>query len=156
MQFAQLRDTVDTEGNLVAKFSADVLQLDAGVFDGVVEKSGLQANQVHLHVGKNVRNVQGMDQVRLTRFADLAFMRLGRQTVRLFKRTKVLVRAQGVDLLRQLRIQLIDLAGRSGHFGGRHYTFRLSGPRSSARERMSLIDLLDVPHSPVCLPYPSS
>ena len=76
LQFAQLGDAVDAARHFGAEFLLDLVQAEAGVFDGVVQQPGDQADHVHLHVGQDQGDVQRMDHVRLARFAHLALVRV--------------------------------------------------------------------------------
>ena len=63
IDFADLGDALDDVGDLFAEFLADFNGGDRGVFDGVVEQAGGDGNGIHLHVGENVADFEGVHEV---------------------------------------------------------------------------------------------
>jgi hypothetical protein len=59
----------------------DPLDRRLGVLDDVVEQPGRHRHDVQLHVREQVGDLEGMDQVRLTRMADLPLVLVGRKDV---------------------------------------------------------------------------
>ena len=55
VQLADLGNAVDAAGNFRTEALLHFLNARGGIFDYVVKQPGLQADEVHLHVGENVR-----------------------------------------------------------------------------------------------------
>ena len=108
LQLAQLGDAVHAGRHFWAKLFLDLFQAEAGVFDGVVQQAGDQADHVHLHVRQNHGDVQRMDHVGLARIAHLILVRIGGPPEGFFEEGEVFFGPQREDLLLQLGIELID------------------------------------------------
>jgi len=77
--FAELGDAIDEEGDRVAELAFDVVELEAGVFDGVVEDAGDDGVFVHLPFFENLFDGERVDDVRLAGEAGLASVSFGRE-----------------------------------------------------------------------------
>jgi len=67
----QLGHAVDEVTHLLAELLAQSLQRVAGVLDGVVQQRGHQSGGVHAQFGEDVRDGQGVGDVRITGMAQL-------------------------------------------------------------------------------------
>ena len=99
---ADLRHAFDDVGDFRAEELLDALDGRQRVFDDVVEQAGGDGHDVELHVGEEVGNRQGMDQIRLSRVADLSPVLEGREDVGPPEQLDVGVRAVGPDLFEQI------------------------------------------------------
>ena len=70
----QLRDALDERRDLVAELGADVLDLDAGVLDDVVEQRGGERRLVELQLGEDLRDAPRVVDELLARAAQLALV----------------------------------------------------------------------------------
>ena len=71
VDLAQLGDAVDAARHFVAEILLNVRRGDAGVFDDVVQQSGLDADDIHPHSGQDLRHGKRMAHVGLARSAHL-------------------------------------------------------------------------------------
>ena len=108
MQFTQLGDAVHAARYLFAEGLPDLIERHLGVFQRVVQQTGLETNHIHLHVGQDQRDIQRMDHIRLARIANLVFMSFRSQPVSLFKLRKVVLGTEQTHLLLELGVQLLD------------------------------------------------
>ncbi len=76
LDLVELGDAFDDVGDLFAEASGDLGGGDVGVFDGVVQQAGGDGGGVHLELGEDLRDFQGMADVGLTRGAALALVLL--------------------------------------------------------------------------------
>ncbi len=74
IDLADLGDAFDDVRDLLAKFFADVLDSDRGIFDRIVKQPSGDGHRVHLHFGQHQRHFERMHQIRLARGAALAFV----------------------------------------------------------------------------------
>ena len=79
----QLGDALDEHGDLLAELGLDVLDLDAGVLDRVVEQRRGDRRLVHPQPGEDLGHAPRMVDELLTRTAHLAFVGLGRELERM-------------------------------------------------------------------------
>ena len=89
-------------GYVLAEFLADFHGGDGGVFDGVMEQAGGDGNGIHFHVGQNIGDFQGMDEVGLTRGSGLAGVVLLGEFVGSFDQVEVVVGTVLAELFHQL------------------------------------------------------
>ena len=99
---ADLRDPLDDVRHVVAEGLADSLDGGEGVLDDVVEQAGGDADHVQLHVGQDVGDLEGMDEVGLAGMADLPLVLQGREHVGPAKELEVRVWAVAPDLFEQV------------------------------------------------------
>ena len=74
LDFVELGNAIDDVGDLLAEALGDLRGGDIGIFDGVVEEAGGDGGGVHLEFGEDLRDLKGMDDVRLAGGALLAFV----------------------------------------------------------------------------------
>ena len=67
----QLRHAVDEAADLVAERLADLVEVGAGVLDGVVQQRGAQRRRVQAHAGADLRDADRVDDEVLARLAAL-------------------------------------------------------------------------------------
>ena len=67
----QLRDAVDDVGDLLAEELADLLDGGGRVLDDVVQQPGGDRDDVEPQVGEDVGDLERVDEVGLSRLADL-------------------------------------------------------------------------------------
>ena len=89
-------------GDVVAEGLANALDGGEGVFDDVVEQPGGDADDVQLHVGEDVGDLERMDQVGLAGMADLSLVLEGRKHVGPAEQLEVRVGAVAPDLFEQV------------------------------------------------------
>ena len=99
---ADLGHALDDVRDVVAEGLADALDGGQGVLDDVVEQAGGDAHDVELHVGEDVGDLEGMDEVGLAGMADLSLVLQGREDVGPPEQLEVGVRAVGPDLFEQV------------------------------------------------------
>ena len=81
IDLAQFGDAIDAARDFIAKVLLDVGAGDGGVFDDVVQQSGLDADDVHPHAGEDPRHGERMAHVGLARRSLLSGMILRRELV---------------------------------------------------------------------------
>ena len=69
---ADFGDSLDDMRDLFAKFLADINDGHRGIFNGVMQQAGGDGDGVHLHLGQNQRDFEGMNQVGLAGGAALS------------------------------------------------------------------------------------
>ena len=84
------------------KLLADALDRGQGVLDDVVQQPGGDADDVQLHVGEDVGDLEGMDEVGLAGMADLSLVLQGRKHVGPPEQLEVRVGAVAPDLVEQV------------------------------------------------------
>ena len=84
------------------KSSLDPLDGRQGVFDDVMKQAGGDGDRVELHVGEKVRDCEWMDQIGLSRVADLAPVLERGKDIGPSEQLNVGVRAVGPDLFEQI------------------------------------------------------
>ena len=77
----ELGDPFDDVGDVGAEQLLDPLDRGLGVFDDVVEQPGGDRDDVELHVGEQVGDLERVDQIRLPGMADLSLVLEGRKDV---------------------------------------------------------------------------
>ena len=92
----------DDVGDVLAEGVADALDGGEGVLDDVVEEAGRHADDVQLHVGEDVGDLERMDQIRLARMAHLSLVLQGRKHVGPPEQLEVGVGAVAPDLVEQV------------------------------------------------------
>ena len=116
--FVELGDTFDDVGDLVAETLFDLFGGDVGVFDGVVEEAGSDGGGVHLELGEDQADFEGMDDVGLAGGALLAFVLLQGEGPGLADDFEVVAGAIVVDLLEEAGEFLVDLGDVGGAGAG--------------------------------------
>ena len=96
---ADLRDPFDDVGHLGPEQLLDPVDRGQRVFDDVVEQPGGDRHDVELHVGEEIGDRQGVDEVWLAGMADLALVFEGRKHVSPAKELHVGIWAVGPDFL---------------------------------------------------------
>ena len=76
LDLADLGHALDNMGDLFAELLADIDNGDRSVFYRVVQEPSRDRYRVHLHLGQNQRYFQGMNEIRLSGSAALAFVML--------------------------------------------------------------------------------
>jgi len=71
VKFGEFGDAIDALGDFGAEEFADFVDRDGGVFDGVVEEAGDEADRIHRHVAEDVSDFEGVGHVGLTGGAGL-------------------------------------------------------------------------------------
>ena len=99
---ADLGHALDDVGDFGAEQLLDALDGRQRVFDDVVEEAGGDGDGVELHVGEEVGDGEGMDQVGLARMADLSPVLEGREDVGPPEQLDVGVRAVGPDFFEEI------------------------------------------------------
>ncbi len=99
---ADLRDPFDDVGDIVSECLRNPLDGGQGVFDDVVEEPGGDADDIELHVGEDVRNLERVDEVGLARVADLSLVLEGREHIGPPEQFEVGVRTVGPDLVEKV------------------------------------------------------
>ena len=99
---ADLGHPLDDVRDVVAKGIADAFDGGERVLDDVVEKAGGDADDVELHVGQNVGDLERMDEVGLARVADLSLVLQGREDVGPPEQLEVGIGTVGPDLFQQV------------------------------------------------------
>src|SRR5262249_53815913 len=99
---ADFRDALDNVRNLRTEQFADALDRRQRVLDDVVEEARGDRDHVQLHVGKEVGDGQGMDQVRFAGVTDLAPVFECRKDVGAPQQLDVGVRTVGPDFFQQI------------------------------------------------------
>jgi len=89
-------------GDLLAEFLADFDGGDRGVFYGIVEEAGGDGDGIHFHVGENVADFEGMDEVRFAGGAGLSGVMLLGEFVGFFYEIEVVVGTVLAELFHQL------------------------------------------------------
>ncbi len=113
IQLAQLGDAIHAVGHFRAEFLADTIDLHARVFHHVMQQPGLERHHVHLHVGENAGDHDGMDYVRVPGCAHLSFVALPCEQERLSERRQIFLGALLANLRFKLAIQgFHGIAGR--------------------------------------------
>ena len=84
IDLAEFGDAVDAARDFIAEVLLDVGGGDGGVFHNVVQQAGLDADDVHAHVGEDLRHGERMAHVRLARRAHLARVILRGELIGLF------------------------------------------------------------------------
>ena len=74
LDFVEFGDAFDDVCDLFAEAAGDLLRGDVGVFDGVVQKASGDGGGVHLQIGEDLGDFEGMDDVGLAGGAELAFV----------------------------------------------------------------------------------
>ena len=77
-----------------------------------MQQTGLDADQVHVHVGQDEGYVQGMEDVGFAGGAHLPFVALDGEPVSLLELREVLARAQDPEPGLDLTVQALDLCRR--------------------------------------------
>ena len=85
IELRELGDAVDAMRDVLPEFLAHLLDRDAGVFHDVVQQAGLHGDQVHAHIGQDVRHHHRVSHVRLAGIARLVFVILDARSDRLFR-----------------------------------------------------------------------
>ena len=80
LDLAELGDAVDELGDLVAEALANLGERDLGVLDDVVQQRGLERRRVHVQLGEDERDLDGVVDERLAALAHLTLVRLTRRT----------------------------------------------------------------------------
>jgi hypothetical protein len=104
-------------GDLVAEHSSQIVGASAGVLQDVVEQTGLEADQVHVEVGEDESDVEGVDDIGVAGVPDLVPMALGGKAIRAFEDADILPRPELSDLGFELAEELPGLV-RGAQFGG--------------------------------------
>ena len=99
---ADLGHPLDDVRDVVAEGLADALDGGERVLDDVVEQAGGDADDVQLHVGEDVGDLERMDEVGLARMADLSLVLQGRKHVGPPEQLEVRVWAVAPDLFEQV------------------------------------------------------
>ena len=92
----------DDVGDLGAEELLDALDGRQGVLDDVVQQAGGDGHDVELHVGQEVGDGQGVDEVGLAGVADLSPVLEGREDVGPPEQLDVGVRAVGPDFFEEI------------------------------------------------------
>ena len=74
LDFVELRDAFDDVGDLFAEAATDLLGRNVRIFNCVVQQARGDRGGVHLQVGENLGDFEGMDDVRLAGGAQLTFV----------------------------------------------------------------------------------
>ena len=74
IDLAQLRDAVDAPRDFLAEVFLDIRYGDACILNDVVQQTGLDADDIEAHPGKNARHGQRMAHVGFARNPQLAFV----------------------------------------------------------------------------------
>ena len=98
---ADLRHPFDDVGDFRAEELGDPLGRGQRVFDDVVEQAGGDRHDVELHVGEEVRNLERVNEIRLTRVADLPLVLERRKDVRPPEQLEVGLRAVAPHLFQE-------------------------------------------------------
>ena len=99
---ADLGHALDDVGDFGPEQLADALDGGQRVFDDVVEEAGGNGDGVELHVGEEVGDGQGVDQVGLPGMAHLSPVLEGRKDVGPPEQLDVGVRAVGPDFFEEI------------------------------------------------------
>ena len=99
---ADLRDAFDDVGHLRAEQLLDALDGRQRVLDDVVEQAGRDGHGVELHVGQEVGDGQGVNQIGLAGVAHLSPVLERREDVGPPEQLDVGVRAVGPDLFEEI------------------------------------------------------
>ena len=89
LDLVELGDAFDDVGDLLAEALLDFGGGDVGVFDGVVEQAGGDGGGVHLQLGEDEGDFEGMNDVGFARGALLAGVVAGGELPGLFDAGKV-------------------------------------------------------------------
>ena len=117
---ADLGDPFDDVGDLGAEQLLDPLDGGQRVLDDVVEEAGGDGDGVELHVGQEVGDGEGVDQVGLAGMADLSPVLEGREDVGPPEQLDVGVRAVGPDFFEEIleanhEIRCLTISDRDGY-----------------------------------------
>ena len=74
LDLVELGEPVDDEGHLRAEGTLDVLELDVGVLDGVVQQGTDDGRRVHAQPGEDAGDADGVLDEQLPGFAELALV----------------------------------------------------------------------------------
>src|SRR5688572_5517399 len=77
LHLAQFGYAVYAMRHFIAEKLANLLDLDPGVLNDVMEQAGFESHQIEIHVGQQMRDLKRMQQVRLARVALLAVVERG-------------------------------------------------------------------------------
>ena len=109
-----LGDAVDELGDVVAEHLLQGLFRGERVLEDVVEQPDGDGGLVEAHLRENVRDLEGVDEIRLARAADLPAMLPRREDVGPLQQLLVEVRLIALDLLEDLfEADHGDVTGRS-------------------------------------------
>ena len=111
VELAQLGDPVDAAGHLVAELLADLFDRRGGVFDHIVQESGLEADHVHVHVGELAGDQQGMGHVGFAGDPGLAEVAVGREAIGAFQGRQILFGAGFPQVCFQAAVEGFDRRG---------------------------------------------
>ncbi len=75
--FAEFRDTINEEGDVLAELLLDFLERKVSVFDGIVKNAGNDGVVVHVPLFEDFLDRERMNDVWLAGFTQLALVRLG-------------------------------------------------------------------------------
>ncbi len=120
----ELGDAVDAARHFFAEFLAHLLDGDAGVFHDVVQQAGLHGDQIHAHVGQDVRHHQRVRHVGLAGIARLAFVILAREAKGFFEGRQVVLGPILADFFFQLAVKAVDRIGRGNGQRRRRRNYR--------------------------------
>src|SRR5262249_12374255 len=95
-------DAFDHVRDFAAEQLLDAFNAGQGVLDDVVKKPGGYCDGVELEVDQELRDGQGVDEVRLTRPANLIAMFEGREDVGSPQKLDISVRAIGSDPVQEV------------------------------------------------------
>ena len=102
VDFADLGDAFDDVGDLLAEFFANVDDGHRSVFDGIMEQARGYCDRVHLHLGQDKRDFQGMNQIGLAGGSTLAFVVFQGVIVGLLDQREIVLRTVLLHPLHQL------------------------------------------------------
>ncbi len=115
LDLAELGHPVDKVGDLVAEALADLVERNLGVLHDVVKQRGLQRRGVHVQLGEDESDLDGVVDERLAALAALALVRKPSEVEGLVEAGEVSVRVVGLDL----RLYLFEGCRQSRSFSPR-------------------------------------
>ncbi len=107
IQLAELGDAVHAPRHVFAKILANILDSDAGILHHVVQQAGLNADQVHPHVGQEVGDHQRMNHVGVAGVTCLELVIVQGEAKGLFELGEIVARPCLPHLGTQVREELI-------------------------------------------------
>src|SRR6267143_1556076 len=102
VDLADLGDTFDDMRNLLAELLADVDDGDRSIFDRVVEQPSRYRNRIHLHLGEDQRDFQGMHEIGLAGGAALSGVMFQGVVVGFLDQFQIVQRPVGLHGLHQV------------------------------------------------------
>ncbi len=94
-----LRQAFHEVGDFISEIFANRVLVGQSVFDDVMQQAGGYRHGIHAHVGKNVRDLQRMDQVGFPRLALLPFVLARREKVSAAQQIQIRLRVVAFYLL---------------------------------------------------------